>query len=127
MKTEVFIKRVYEPTDDNDGLCIFIDRLWPRGIRKDSMKWDIWIKDIAPSPELRKMSHADIEGNWAHFVKGYVQELEKSPAFADLIAKIKEEKPARVTLLYAFKNKTKNHAIILQQKIIKKLGDNTEL
>lgn len=121
MATEVCIKRVYEPIDDNDGWCVLIDRLWPRGIKKTNLKCDLWAKNIAPSPELRKMFHADTEGNWTLFAESYARELEASQPFADFIAKIKEEKPQRITLLYAFKNRIQNHAIILQQEIIKAL------
>jgi uncharacterized protein YeaO (DUF488 family) len=124
MKTEVLIKRVYESTDESDGLCVLVDRLWPRGIKKENLKCDIWAKEIAPSPELRKKFHADIENNWTVFTKDYVTELETSSAFTEFIAKIREENPKRITLLYAFKNKIKNHAIILQQEIIKRLEDN---
>jgi uncharacterized protein YeaO (DUF488 family) len=121
--TEVLIKRVYDSVDENDGLRVLVDRLWPRGISKDKLKCDIWAKEIAPSPELRKMFHADIENNWTAFTNGYIQELELSPSFNDFIAKIRKDNPKRVTLLYAFKNEIKNHALILQQEIIKKLGE----
>jgi uncharacterized protein YeaO (DUF488 family) len=123
METEVLTKRVYEPMDDSDGLRILIDRLWPRGIKKENLKCDIWAKELAPSTELRKMLHADVENNWAAFEKDYLHELETSSVFADLISRIKKEKPQHVTLLYAFKNKTKNNAVILQKEIIKALKD----
>jgi uncharacterized protein YeaO (DUF488 family) len=122
MQTEVVIKRVYESVDENDGLRVFVDRLWPRGIKKSDLKYDIWAKDIAPSPELRKKFHADVANNWTVFTEDYAEELEASPSFSDFIEHIKQEKPARITLLYAFKDKIKNHAVILQQEILKALA-----
>lgn len=121
METEVLIKRVYEPMDDNGGLNVLVDRLWPRGIKKADLKYDIWAKDIAPSPELRKMFHADTEGNWTTFAADYAHELETSSAFAELIARIEKDQPRYINLLYAFKDKIKNHAVVLQQEIIKAL------
>lgn len=117
MHTEVLIKRCYD-TITEDGMRILVDRLWPRGIKKEDLKCDIWAKDIAPSPELRKMFHADPDAHWDLFAKSYEQELDTSSAFADLMSKIKKEKPARIILLYAFKNTTKNHAVLLQQKMM---------
>lgn len=118
---EVIIRRVYEKVEDS-GLRILVDGLWPRGIKKADLKCDIWAKNIAPSPELRRMFHADPEANWDAFAQGYLRELETSPAFAELISRIKEENPQRIILLYAFKNVVKNHAILLQQKMVEALS-----
>jgi uncharacterized protein YeaO (DUF488 family) len=121
METEVLIRRVYDKTPE-EGLRVLVDRLWPRGIKKSDLPYDIWAKEITPSTELRTMFHADPEGHWDAFTKGYAEELDASAAFHDFIERIKKEQPQRIILLYAFKNQTKNHAVILQQKIIEALN-----
>lgn len=124
MGTEVCIKRVYDPETDDDGLRILVDRLWPRGMKKESLRYDIWAKEITPSTTLRMLFHTDPEANWDTFTKGYEQELSSSQAFGTFIEKLKEINPQRITLLYAYKNKVKNHAIILQQAICNALHEN---
>ena len=59
------IKRVYEVADPADGFRILVDRLWPRGIRKDALPYDLWPKDLTPSPALRRWFHEDPDGRWA--------------------------------------------------------------
>lgn len=122
MGIDVKIKRVYDDAGETDGMRILVDRLWPRGIRKDQLNCDMWAKEITPSPALRSYFHDAPDDHWTSFAERYREELEHSDAFNDFIGKIKENAPKCVTLLYAYKNMVKNHAIILQQEIIKKLN-----
>ncbi|GAB6077410.1 DUF488 domain-containing protein [Hydrogenobaculum acidophilum] len=97
-------KRVYEPKEDTDGLRILVDRLWPRGIKKD--KVDLWLKDIAPSDKLRKFYHEtkDFEA----FKKSYVEELQKK----DIKELLDLSKQNTITLLYASKEPQNNAAVL---------------
>ena len=104
------IKRIYEPAAKDDGLRVLVDRLWPRGVRKDKM--DIWLKEIAPSAELRKWFHAR-KGKFEEFAKAYRAELKKNPAVAELHKLAEEHKV--ITLLYAARDTENNHAAILKR------------
>jgi len=76
---EILIKRIYAPFEKSDGLRILVDRLWPRGIKKENAKIDAWLKEVAPSASLRKWFNHDPE-NWNEFVKRYKAELKQSQA-----------------------------------------------
>lgn len=78
--TRIAIKRVYEPATDTDGLRVLVDKLWPRGIRKEALHYDLWAKEIAPSAPLRRWFHADPQGRWEEFRRRYLHELAASPA-----------------------------------------------
>ena len=113
----VNIKRIYEPYSKDDGYRILIDRLWPRGIRKEDAHIDVWLKEIAPSTELRQWFHQNEpdDAHWHQFVKSYKAELEKSDAVEELIIDIEDHKI--VTLLYAAKSEDHNHALVLLEFI----------
>ncbi len=111
--TQIAIKRVYETPDTTDGYRVLVDRLWPRGMKKSSLKYDVWEKSITPSSGLRKWFHADPSERWNSFASMYQKELEDSEAAHKFIDEIK--KYERVTLLYASKDADHNHARILQQ------------
>lgn len=117
--TQVKIKRVYLPPEPSDGLRVLVDKLWPRGIRKENLPYDLWAKDVTPSAPLRQWFHVDPEGRWTDFKKRYLQELETSSAAREFVGKLKGEKI--VTLLYASKSLTQNHALVLQQFLEKTL------
>jgi len=117
--TQVKIKRVYEPEEKTDGYRVLVDKLWPRGIKKENLHYDLWAKNITPSTPLRQWYHQDEEGRWEEFREKYVKELENSSAVNDFINEIKGQKV--VTLLYASKNAAENHALILQEFLEKKL------
>lgn len=104
------IKRVYEPYSKDDGFRILVERLWPRGVTKERAHIDLWMKDIAPSTELRKWFHHD-RSRWREFEKCYLQELEQK---SDLIREI-EEKAAKgpVTLIYSSRDTERNNAVQL--------------
>lgn len=111
--TQVKIKRVYEDPDAADGYRILVDRLWPRGMKKEYLKYDAWEKDITPSPGLRKWFHEDQVEHWEDFATMYRKELENSESARQFIEHIKSYDT--VTLLYASKEPIHNHARILQQ------------
>lgn len=106
------IKRIYEPVEAKDGSRVLIDRLWPRGIKKENAHIDQWMKPVAPSTELRKWFAHD-PAKWESFQKKYKAELKKTSALDELITYIKKYK--KVTLLYAAKDEQHNHAVVLQE------------
>lgn len=118
--TRIAIKRVYEPATDTDGLRVLVDKLWPRGIRKEALHYDLWAKEIAPSAPLRRWFHADPQGRWEEFRRRYLHELAASPAVRAFAARI--EKEPRATLLYASKNAEENHARVLREYLERESG-----
>lgn len=110
------IKRIYNQTDKADGLRILVDRLWPRGVTKERAQVDRWMKDIAPSTELRKQFHANPQ-NWAEFQHNYITELQQSKeAVNELIELIKTHET--VTLLYSVHDEQQNHAVLLREFLL---------
>nr|WP_297168623.1 DUF488 family protein [uncultured Dysgonomonas sp.] len=110
--TSIKIKRVYEDFEESDGYRILVDRLWPRGMKKENLHYDIWAKDITPSTALRKWYHQDLDENWDTFVSAYQRELSNMPNMDTYVDEIK--KHPVVTLLYASKDPTHNHAMVLK-------------
>ncbi|MDQ6901514.1 MAG: DUF488 domain-containing protein [Bacteroidota bacterium] len=108
---ELRIKRVYEPSESNDGFRILVDRLWPRGMNKEKAHIDIWLKEIAPSNDLRKWFNHE-PGKWKEFVEKYHEELRRSEPVNEIMKLIKKHKI--VTLLYAASDTKKNNALALQ-------------
>lgn len=118
MATELCVKRVYERYDVADGTSILVDRLWPRGVRKHSPNVEIWMKDIAPTDELRRWySHNPMR--WAEFKKRYTAELRSNPALEDIIEFIKSTQ--KVTLMYASSDTKRNNAVVLRDFIARRL------
>lgn len=107
----VKVKRIYVDWDRTDGFRVLVDRLWPRGISKEKAHIDLWLKDIAPSNELRRWFQHDPK-KWEEFRKSYIGELKQKQ---DLINKLKknEEQHRILTLLYAAKDEEHNEAIVL--------------
>jgi uncharacterized protein YeaO (DUF488 family) len=111
------IKRVYDPPSADDGLRVLVDRLWPRGLNKASLKFDEWMKDIAPSSELRQWFGHD-ESKWEEFQKRYFKELDSRP---DLIEQLLQKPRAgRLTLLFAAKDEIHNNAVALKSYLEKR-------
>ena len=104
-------KRVYDHPSDADGTRILIDRLWPRGLSKKDAQVDRWLKEVAPSTELRKWFGHDPE-KWAEFKKRYRAELRDNPALAELVEVARE---GDITLVYAAKDQMHNHAAVLEE------------
>jgi len=110
----VKVKRIYEPISRDDGRRILVDRLWPRGLKKEDAGLDEWLKDIAPSDELRKWFAHD-PAKWQEFRKRYKGELQKK---TDLIERLREEiKSETVTLLFSAKDAEHNNAVVLKEVI----------
>ncbi|PSN29016.1 Uncharacterized protein YeaO [Blattella germanica] len=119
IRDRVRIKRVYDPEDKNDGFRVLVDKLWPRGIKKENLHYDLWAKDITPSTPLREWYHEDPGKHWDGFRQKYAEELKNSDAVKKFMDEIKGKKI--VTLLYAAKNAAENHALILQEYLEKGL------
>jgi uncharacterized protein YeaO (DUF488 family) len=111
----VALKRVYEPASRSDGARVLVDRLWPRGVKKSEAAVDEWLRDLAPSNELRKWYHTQPD-QWTEFRKRYLRELARPQADADLQKLYKLlGRRKRLTLLYASKNETRNNATVLKE------------
>ena len=107
------LKRIYEKPEKDDGYRILIDHLWPRGISKEKAKIDIWLKEIAPSNELRQWFNHDPK-KWLEFQKRYKEELKsKKETIAELKDIIKKEK--KITLLYSAADTEHNNAVALKK------------
>src|SRR5271169_4163070 len=106
------IKRVYAPPEEGDGFRVLVDRLWPRGIAKNKARIDLWLKDVAPSNDLRRRFHGE-PSKWREFVAAYARELKEAPAAAAL--EILREHAGRdpVTLLFAARDEAHNNAAAL--------------
>jgi len=107
----VMLKRAYESPAKTDGKRILVDRLWPRGLTKVKAKIDLWLKDVAPSPELRQWFGHDPE-KWLEFKKRYRAELKDNPALSELQALSRQ---GNITLIYAARDQLHNEAVVLKQ------------
>lgn len=104
-------KRVYELPLETDGTRVLVERLWPRGISKERGKLDLWLKDIAPSPELRQWYSHDVE-KWDEFKKRYWAELECNPTPIEQLRQML--KKGTLTLVYAARDEQHNSAMLLK-------------
>ena len=110
----VEIKRAYDKPSLSDGRRVLVDRLWPRGIKKENARIDHWLKALAPSDGLRKWFHSS--ANWAIFKKRYFKELSTPQASADLETLYGLlSNHEQVTLIYASKNSERNNAVALKE------------
>lgn len=109
-------KRVYDPPEQSDGYRILVDRLWPRGLNKEKAHIHLWLRDIAPTSELRKWFSHDPK-KWPEFKDRYFQELREKKELVELIQrKVREG----ATLLYAAKDEKYNNAVCLREFILSK-------
>ena len=109
------IKRVYELPDKHDGRRILVDRLWPRGLTKEKASIDLWLKDIAPSTELRKWFDHD-PGRWEEFKERYLDELKGN---SEQIQLLKQElDKGIVTLVYGARDEEHNQAVVIQENSV---------
>ena len=109
---ELKIKRAYEKPEKEDGKRILVDRLWPRGLTKEKASIDLWLKDIAPTTELRKWFGHDPD-KWKEFKKRYHQELKNNK---EQLSILNEELKKRViTLVYGAKDEQHNEALVLKE------------
>ena len=110
---ELKSKRIYDAPEPSDGERFLVDRLWPRGISKEKAELSDWVKDIAPSQELRKWFNHE-EEKYPEFSKKYTTELESNPDASDFKQKVNELlKTENVTLLFAAKSDKLNNAVVL--------------
>lgn len=108
---DIRLKRAYDPPAKNDGYRVLVDRLWPRGIKKDVAELDTWLKDLSPSDTLRKWFHAHPD-RWHDFKERYEKELAKDPdGLNELLDKARS---GRVTLVYSSKDEEHNNAVVLK-------------
>ena len=114
MRMRLHIKRIYETWSSADGYRVLVDRLWPRGVKKESAHVDEWLKEVAPSQELRKWFNHEPE-KWELFCERYSKELQTSPSFERL--KDLMNKYETLTLLYSARDNQHNQAILLQMRL----------
>lgn len=105
-------KRAYEPAEANDGARFLVDRLWPRGIKKEELKMKAWLKAVAPSPNLRKWFAHD-PARWQEFQQRYRGEMESNPDAWQPI--LEAAKQGDVTLLYSARDTEHNSAVLLKE------------
>jgi uncharacterized protein YeaO (DUF488 family) len=120
MKIDIRLKRAYEPVSPADGKRILVERLWPRGVRKEQAALDEWLKDIAPSQELRRWFAHD-PAKWVEFERRYLQELEGNPEQVAYLEQIVSQGP--VTFVYAARDEQHNSALILKRYIERHLDN----
>ena len=109
---QIAVKRAYDPPDSKDGYRVLVDRLWPRGIKKEDAGIDQWLKEVAPSTKLRTWFGHD-PAKWKEFKKRYKEELKANEAWDELQALTKEKK--KITLVYAAKDEEHNQAVVLAE------------
>ena len=121
MTHELRVMRVYDLTPETEGYRILVDRLWPRGVRKETLRPDRWAKEITPSPELRKW-FGHTEERFEEFSSLYRAELDCSSAAQEFVRDVASMlKEQDVLLLYAAKSRTCNHAVILRDWVTKQM------
>src|SRR5277367_5955467 len=108
---KIRIKRAYEEADGEDGTRILVDRLWPRGMTKEKARVDLWLKDVAPSTELRKWFAHDA-AKWAEFQTRYREELKRNREPLSLLKQ--EAAKGTITLVYGARDQQHNEAVVLQ-------------
>lgn len=114
MSSRVWTRRAYDPPGRVDGFRVLIDRLWPRGVSRDDLEIDTWLRDVAPSDELRRWYGHEV-AKWEEFRRRYRAELEEEPAasaLSDLVDVIRER---RVTLVFAAKDVDHCNATVLAE------------
>lgn len=116
---DIRIKRVYEPASPDDGRRFLVDRLWPRGVKKDALQVEGWLKDAAPSNALRGQFHHDPE-RWEDFKRAYFAELDANTNAWQPLAEAAQT--GVVTLLYAAKEERYNNASALREYLINRIS-----
>jgi uncharacterized protein YeaO (DUF488 family) len=111
------IKRVYETYKIEDDYRVLVDKLWPRGLSKDKAKLDLWMKEIAPSSDLRKWFGHD-KDKWPQFKNKYLAELKEKKELIKLMKEL-EKNHKTVTILYAAKDQEHNNAVVLLEVLNK--------
>jgi uncharacterized protein YeaO (DUF488 family) len=112
------LKRAYDPPQRSDGYRVLVDRIWPRGITKDDLKVDAWLKEVAPSTDLRKWFGHDPK-KWDEFKRRYGRELE--PHAAALKQLVERARAGRVTLVFGAKDSEHNQAVVIKEHLERRL------
>lgn len=112
----VALKRAYDAPAENDGYRVLVDRLWPRGVSKEKARIDLWLKEVAPSTELRKWFGHDPE-KWVEFQKRYHAELKTNPAWSELQTLARQK---NLTLVYAARDPIHNEAVVLRDALLRR-------
>jgi uncharacterized protein YeaO (DUF488 family) len=112
MTSTIQLKRAYEPAQPSDGMRILVERLWPHGLSKEKAHIDLWLKEIAPSTELRKWYNHQLE-RWPEFQQKYAEELKANPEQVSQLKKHCSGK--KVTFIYAAHDEAHNSAVVLKQ------------
>lgn len=112
---DVRIKRIYEKPAASDGTRVLVDRLWPRGVRKDEAALAHWFRDVAPSPELRRWFNHDV-ARWDAFRRRYTEELEAKGAQLEELRRLAQA--GRLTLLFAARDEEHNDAVVLRDALL---------
>ncbi|ACZ29073.1 protein of unknown function DUF488 [Xylanimonas cellulosilytica DSM 15894] len=115
MPADLVLKRIYDEVSPDDGCRVLVDRLWPRGVSKERAALDLWLKEAAPSPELRTAWHHD-PARFDEFAEAYRAELATNPA----VEQLRELRASheRVTLLFAAHDPEVNHVVVLRDVIV---------
>jgi len=113
------IKRVYEKASKQDGHRVLVDRLWPRGIKKEALDYNDWKKELAPSNEIRKKFNHD-PLKWEEFKKDFLKELRKKTLTPFIEELLQIAKKKNLTLLYSAKDEEHNNAVVLKEFLEKK-------
>jgi uncharacterized protein YeaO (DUF488 family) len=116
-KPDIKLKRVYEPASRADGTRILVDRLWPRGLRKEDAVIDHWFKDLAPSTALRQWFDHDVE-RWTEFRKRYRAELAEQPEALAELRSLARKGP--IILLFGAHDEPHNNAVVLRELLAKR-------
>lgn len=111
----VKLKRIYEPPAANDGMRILVDRIWPRGVSKKDAALDLWMKEIAPSTELRKWFAHD-PARWNEFRRRYAREVKQNHALLDQLRSFAQNE--KITLVFAAHDEAHNNAVALKTLIL---------
>ncbi|OPY89800.1 MAG: hypothetical protein A4E72_00980 [Syntrophus sp. PtaU1.Bin208] len=123
---KIQIKRAYDPPAPEDGYRVLVDRLWPRGLSKERAAVDEWLREVAPSNDLRRWFGHDPE-RWAEFKRRYFVEL-AAPATQEALAHLQTlAAGGGMTLLYAAKDEARNNAVVLREYLVTSLAAKPEI
>ena len=113
----VTIKRAYDPPAEKDGERILVDRLWPRGLKKEAVRLSSWLKELGPSTELRRWFGHD-PSRWEEFRRRYEKELQRHPEKLDILRDLGERsRHGVVTLVFGARDEARNNAVVLKERI----------
>jgi uncharacterized protein YeaO (DUF488 family) len=111
-RRQVRLKRVYEAPSATDGTRVLVDRLWPRGLTKEEVAADLWLREVAPSTPLRRWFDHDAR-RWRQFSRKYRSELARRPEVLELLDDLRRRTP--VTLIFGARDAAHSHAVILRE------------